>query len=240
MCVARFATKTPQEYMLIKNILRNHRGTNPVRHCFKDCSNDEAIGAIFIFNEFAKMYKLPNQQEIDKLAQALDVWLARKSPVETAAELEKAIMQIKTLSEQNEDMLKKVTQLGEVQTSRARNEEEQKNLKVQKELQVQLEKLSDAEEYIQNLNRMTSYTRTRYDFEQSIVHLTREQESIVNQVKFNRDFLIKGSAGTGKSLVLLKTLEKLLAEQSGSLFESDRQKTVKLITFTHSLEKYNR
>lgn len=270
---ARYATNSPREYMLIKDLIKNHQGTNPVRHCFANCSDEEAIGAIYLFNEFAKNYKLPNQAEIEKMAKALDIWLSRKSPVETAAELEKAIKQIKSLSEQNNDMLEKVTQLGQVQSQleamssklkalqfdydqqitsskkdkeridqlrKAKNEEEQKNLKVQKELQAQLEKLSDAEEYIQNLNRMTSYTRTRYDFEQSLVHLTKEQESIVNQVKFNRDFLIKGSAGTGKSLVLLKTLEKLLAEQSASLFDDDRNKSIKLITFTHSMEKYNR
>ncbi len=273
MFKARYSTKHPKEYMLIKDLITNHRGTNPVRHRFMNCSAEEANGAIFLFCEFAKIYNLPNQEEIEKLSKALDVWLARKSPVETAAELENAIKQIKSLSEQNENMLEKVSQLGEVQNQldamssklkalqfdydqqiaankknkeridelrRAKNDEEQKNLKAQKELQTQLEKLSDAEEYIQNLNRMTSYTRTRYDFEQSIVHLTKEQESIVNQVKFNRDFLIKGSAGTGKSLVLLKTLEKLLAEQSGSLFASDKNKSIKLITFTHSLEKYNR
>ena len=270
---ARYATNSPREYMLIKDLIKNHQGTNPVRHRFMDCSEEEAIGAIYLFNEFAKNYKLPNQAEIEKMAKALDIWLSRKSPAETVAELEKAIKQIKSLSEQNNDMLEKVTQLGQLQTQldamssklkalqfdydqqitsskkdkeridqlrKAKNEEEQKNLKVQKELQAQLEKLSDAEEYIQNLNRMTSYTRTRYDFEQSLVHLTKEQESIVNQVKFNRDFLIKGSAGTGKSLVLLKTLEKLLAEQSASLFDDDRNKSIKLITFTHSLEKYNR
>ena len=270
---ARYATNSPREYMLIKDLIKNHQGTNPVRHRFANCSDEEAIGAIYLFNEFAKNYKLPNQAEIEKMAKALDIWLSRKSPAETVAELEKAIKQIKSLSEQNNDMLEKVTQLGQLQTQldamssklkalqfdydqqitsskkdkeridqlrKAKNEEEQKNLKVQKELQAQLEKLSDAEEYIQNLNRMTSYTRTRYDFEQSLVHLTKEQESIVNQVKFNRDFLIKGSAGTGKSLVLLKTLEKLLAEQSASLFDDDRNKSIKLITFTHSLEKYNR
>ena len=270
---ARYATNSPREYMLIKDLIKNHQGTNPVRHRFANCSDEEAIGAIYLFNEFAKNYKLPNQAEIEKMAKALDIWLSRKSPAETAAELEKAIKQIKSLSEQNNDMLEKVTKLGQLQTQldamssklkalqfdydqqitsskkdkeridqlrKAKNEEEQKNLKVQKELQAQLEKLSDAEEYIQNLNRMTSYTRTRYDFEQSLVHLTKEQESIVNQVKFNRDFLIKGSAGTGKSLVLLKTLEKLLAEQSASLFDDDRNKSIKLITFTHSLEKYNR
>ncbi|EID84222.1 Superfamily I DNA and RNA helicase [Treponema sp. JC4] len=121
---------------------------------------------------------------------------------------------------------------------REKNEVEQANRKTQKELQTQIEKLTDAENYIDNLSRMTSYTRTRYDYEQSLVHLTRQQQSIVNQVKFSRDFLVKGSAGTGKSLVLLKTLEKLIQQNKQSLF--DGEKSIQLITFTHSLEKYNK
>lgn len=124
---------------------------------------------------------------------------------------------------------------------------ETENKKAQKEIQEQLEKikseqekLNAAQEYISNLSRMTTYTRTRYDYEKNLVHLTREQESIVNIVNFESDFLIKGSAGTGKSLVLLKTLEKLLKKnQENDLFGSNK-KTVKLLTYTHSLEKYNR
>lgn len=214
--------------------------------------------------------------------------------METAAELETAIQQIKQLSQQNtmlsqqnsalsqqnskisrqnSDILEKVRSLELTQKEleivnsklkvlkfdydqqiaankknkeridelrRAKNDEEQKLRKTQDELQTQLEKLSDAEQYIQNLSRMASYTKTRYDFERSLLRLTNEQNAIVNQVHFNRDFLIKGSAGTGKSLVLLKALEKLLVQQSGELFEADRKKRIKLVCFTNSLQKYNR
>ena len=115
---------------------------------------------------------------------------------------------------------------------------EYENHKTQKELQEQIAKLSDAENYIDNLSRMTTYTRTRYDYEQSLLQLTRQQKSIVDKVKFSKDFLVKGSAGTGKSLVLLKTFEKLIIQNKQSLF--DKEKSIKLITYTHSLEKYNK
>ena len=59
---------------------------------------------------------------------------------------------------------------------------------------------------------MTVYTRTRLDFERSLVRLTAEQSKVLAQIKLNRDFLVKGSAGTGKSLVLIKALEKALAD----------------------------
>ncbi|MBR1721793.1 MAG: UvrD-helicase domain-containing protein, partial [Treponema sp.] len=92
--------------------------------------------------------------------------------------------------------------------------------------------------YIDNLSRLACYTRTRYDYEQSLLHLTRQQQAIVNMIDFGKDFLVKGSAGTGKSLVLLKTLEKLIQQNQQSLF--DGEKSIKLITFTLSREKYNK
>ncbi|HOE08309.1 MAG TPA: UvrD-helicase domain-containing protein [Treponemataceae bacterium] len=121
---------------------------------------------------------------------------------------------------------------------RKKHEAEQEASLARKELQRQLSELADAEEYIASLSRMSTYTRTRYDYEQSLLRLTKEQESIVNMVKFDRDFLIKGSAGTGKSLVLLNTLAKLVKENATSFFNG--AKRIRLITFTHSLEKYSR
>ena len=56
---------------------------------------------------------------------------------------------------------------------RSKNEEEMKNRKAQQIIQEQISKLSDAQVYIDNLARMTSYTRTRYDYEQSLLRLTR-------------------------------------------------------------------
>ena len=52
MFKARYSSNTPREYMLIKDLIKNHQGTNPVRHRFMDCSEEEAIGAIYLFNEF--------------------------------------------------------------------------------------------------------------------------------------------------------------------------------------------
>ena len=57
MFKARYSSNTPREYMLIKDLIKNHQGTNPVRHRFMDCSEEEAIGAIYLFNEFAKNYR---------------------------------------------------------------------------------------------------------------------------------------------------------------------------------------
>lgn len=267
----RFSVHNPKEYQLFRDIQNNQKNTNQVRHHFKNLSIEEANSAAFLLSQFATIFNLPNLVQINQLAANLKIWDSRKSPAETAKELEKANQDLKRLSETNADMAQKVEELDskkkelelvsaklrtlqldyEQQIAKnkqnkeridelrhAKNDVEQENRKTQTELQTQIAKLSDAEYYINNLSRLACYTRTRYDYEQTLVHLTHQQQAIVNQVKFSRDFLVKGSAGTGKSLVLLKTLEKLIQQNKQSLF--DGEKSIKLITFTHSLEKYNK
>ena len=99
------------------------------------------------------------------------------------------------------------------------NKTEQINNELKNELenyeskQIELQKrFGNYEEYISNLQRMLTYTRTRNDFEHAILRLTTEQKEAVNRIKFQKDYLIRGAAGTGKSFVLLKTVEKLLEE----------------------------
>jgi superfamily I DNA/RNA helicase len=95
------------------------------------------------------------------------------------------------------------------------------------------------EEYAELLQRLTNLTRTRREFEERILRLTPEQEEVLDQISLQDSFLVRGAAGTGKSLVLLKALEKavrgkresLLPEAAGSLL---------LLTFQRSLVKYNR
>ncbi|MBQ4498472.1 MAG: AAA family ATPase [Spirochaetaceae bacterium] len=267
----QYTVHNPKEYQLFRDIQRSQKHTNLVRHQFRNLSVEEANCAASLLYRFTNIFKMPNCVEINKLAANLKAWDARKSPVETARELERANLELKRLSQSNADMAQKVEELDskkkelelvasklktlqldyEQQIAKnkqnkeridelrhAKNDAEQESRKIQKELQKQIEKLSDAESYIENLSRMTSYTRTRYDYEQSLVHLTKQQQSIVDQVKFSHDFLVKGSAGTGKSLVLLKALEKLIQKNSQSFF--GEKKSIKLITFTHSLEKYSK
>lgn len=262
---SRYSVGNPKEYQLIRNIITNERNTNSVRHRFENLSVEEAKAAIYLLSEFANIFKLPNKDQLAMLSTSLVNWDNRKSPQETALELEKANRELKRLALENSDMTAKVDELESKQKElsslntklkalqedydeqiannrknkekidelrRLKNEAEMENRKAQETIQEQISKLSDAQSYIDNLARMTSYTRTRYDYEQSLLRLTREQESIVNQVKFEHDFLVKGSAGTGKSLVLLKTLEKLIQKKDATSF--------KLITFSRSLEKYNK
>ena len=261
----RFSVKHPKEYQLFNEIKSFRRCTNDVRHRFLPLDREHVNTAIVQLLQFAEIFNIPNKEKLEELKSYLAIWDERKSPIETAKELEKANEELKRLSRENNNMADKLSKLEENKNElsrldsqlkclqhdyddeiaknkknkdkidalrRLKNQEEMKNRAAQKIIQEQIAKLTDAQDYIDNLARMTSYTRTRYDYEQSLLRLTREQESIVNQVKFEHDFLVKGSAGTGKSLVLLKTLEKLIQNNKSTSF--------KLITFSRSLEKYNK
>ncbi len=191
-------------------------------------------------SETAMELKKANR-EIERLS-GLNADMAEKVAQFDAAqkELERLESQLRAVQIDYEQQLernrKDKEKIDELRQKKHLSEEESR--KTQKQLREQLAQLSDAKAYIENLSRMASYTKTRYDYEQGLVRLTSEQEAIVSQVHFSRDFLVKGSAGTGKSLVLLKTLEKLLMEGEGQLFKE--KKSLALITFSRSLEKYNR
>lgn len=106
-------------------------------------------------------------------------------------------------------------------------------------LQTRIASLSEAQTYLDALSRVTHYTRTRLDYERNLVRLSSEQSRVLDQIKLKGDFLVKGSAGTGKSLVLIKALEKAIADRDASLELQDRE-TVLLLTYTKSLVAYTR
>lgn len=116
-------------------------------------------------------------------------------------------------------------------------------LKFQKEraeIQSRLKDYEQTKQYLEALEQVAFYTKTRHDYEQSIISLSREQADVLNHINVNKDFLIKGSAGTGKSLVLIKTLEKALNELKAELsFEDLAANSFRLLTYTKSLVKYN-
>ena len=73
--------------------------------------------------------------------------------------------------------------------------------------------LAQVKTYIDELARVSVYTRTRFDYERRISRLSEEQKRTVAQIRLDADFLVKGAAGTGKTLVLLKALERSLAKE---------------------------
>ena len=107
----QYTVHNPKEYQLFRNIQSNQKNTNLVRHQFKNLSVEEANSAAFLLLQFAAMFSLPNFIQIKQLASNLKAWDSRKSPDETALELEKANQKLKQLSQSNADMAQKVEEL---------------------------------------------------------------------------------------------------------------------------------
>ena len=96
--------------------------------------------------------------------------------------------------------------------------------------------LAQVKTYIEELARVSVYTRTRFDYERRISRLSEEQKRTVAQIRLDADFLVKGAAGTGKTLVLLKALERSLGSDTLGL---EGPATSILVTYTRSLVKYD-
>lgn len=115
-------------------------------------------------------------------------------------------------------------------------------LKFKKEREEILSKIKDYDEtkkYMEYLERISFYTKTRHDYEQSIITLSHEQAEVLEQINMNKDYLVKGAAGTGKSLVLIKTLEKAINELKSELTFEENRNSFRLLTYAKSLVKYN-
>lgn len=99
-------------------------------------------------------------------------------------------------------------------------------------------KNKDADNYQDLILQLLDYSSARRDFDSRIINFTENQSKIVSFIMNNldkpelknKDFLITGGPGTGKTLILIECLRLLYKKKT----------TVKLITFTKSLCKYNK
>jgi AAA domain-containing protein/UvrD-like helicase family protein/uncharacterized protein DUF1810 len=116
-----------------------------------------------------------------------------------------------------------------------------KLIEIEKQRQEQLivkGEFGSFDKYLDALERLSSISRSRTDFERDVLKTTPEQQKFIDEIDFTKDILVKGSAGTGKSLVLLKSLEKALWLQSEKKDLSGK-KRIRLLTYTNTLTKYN-
>lgn len=175
------------------------------------------------------------KEENENLAQKTNEYKDLKNQLDTLSAKEKVIKA--ELAESAAKISKKDEKMDKI-----RQNANDQYLKYKKEKEEILKKLKDYEEtkkYMEFLERVSFYTRTRHDYEQSIVTLSREQSEVLEQINMNRDYLVKGAAGTGKSLVLIKTLEKAINELKGELAFEENPNSFRLLTYAKSLVKYN-
>ncbi len=245
---------------------KQHVMTNKVRHAFELMDPEEAAAATHLFTAFCRLAGIDKASQVHLLERSLEIWSERTPAVETATVIHRMQQEIRRLQSRNKDLLQQrreyenlKARLDDSQLRLSRYEFEIKRqkeaglhrkerldqlrrdrnalLQERNELFAGLEQFQELEQYLRYLGRLSIYTRTRMDYEKSISQLTPEQEQIVSSINLKKSFLIKGGAGTGKSLVLIECLHRALVQGELSFGEDE---AVVLVTFTRTLAKYNR
>lgn len=244
------------------NIRRQRKLTDEVRHAFRGAHQSDAAAATTNLCEFAKAVKL-SCPELDELNASLDVWRNRSTPAQMMGELEQMRRQLsrqkaqgaelqekltayqaaqETLEQQNLQVAQREAEINRLQQSsenrkaridELRRERNQWSLE-RRETQQRLAGMEAQKEYLRNILHLSLYARTRMDYERSLRQLTVEQKAVLETITLKSDFLIKGGAGTGKTLVLLEALRKV---NSGKLGLDEKR--VLLLTYTRTLVRYD-
>lgn len=250
------------EYPILKELKHTHMETNEVRHRFSSAEVSSAEVATLELECFCKLARLGGEQRLASIRTYLSSWDRRISLGSLAVECERMQNLFRYEKEHNIQLAQQVTtltgekqRLWELNTLLKNNEIELTKLergyasstkkidRLRKErfdtqekikgMQQKIQSLGKAQEYMDAMRRMTVFTRTRGSYENLMLRLTSEQASILDQIHLDGDFLIKGSAGTGKSLVLIKAMEKAIHNHRSP-------SKVALLTFTNTLVKFNR
>jgi hypothetical protein len=106
-------------------------------------------------------------------------------------------------------------------------------------LSERLKEFRDLDLYARNVKRFSLYTRTRMDYERGVMHLTAEQQEAADGARPGHDFLIRGGAGTGKTIVLLHALDTIM-RTAGSELPLLPGRRILFLTYTGTLVKYDR
>ncbi|MBP7096319.1 MAG: AAA family ATPase [Spirochaetia bacterium] len=247
-----------------------HYDTNQVRHRFARLDRPYAEQATRHLEAFCKLANLGAPERIASIRRYLAAWDERR-PLGALAEENRAIkeLQAKQAGERAklaaqvaelsqvmaaEDALRKqlaekdarIAALAETADARkdkadALRRERTAAMDELRETKRRAERLEAAQQYIEVMRRMSSFTRTRADYERSIVRLTAEQRKVLENIRLDADFLVKGAAGTGKTLVLLKAIEKAKSGGQNDVLGFEELKgSVALLTYTRTLVKYDR
>jgi hypothetical protein len=258
-----------KNFNALNEIARNHDITNEVRHAFRNLSAEEARAATLRFLAFCDFAGIGHLKELGTLKESLKLWDDRSTKFDVINEMNRLGFELVGLRKRNSSLEAELSEvqhsrekLSALENSLRGIEEAYENEKTAKQRQdsridelrrersllfeekrslaEKLQKLNTANEYILNMNRMSLYTRSRMDYERELVRLTREQKNILDEITLGGDFLVKGGAGTGKTLVLLSALEKLLKSGKEELDLGNPEPRFALLTFSDTLVKYDR
>lgn len=266
-----------QQQRLLGHLRRDRIITNRVRHEFHQLTMEEAAAMTHNLLKFFEFAGIPEHEGWEKLKHGVEqAWFDCRSPLEQQHELRRMRELLQQLQSEQQDFESKLARLEAVELSEqhlqlqlsiieqqlqessgtaAERKERIADLRRERhDLQQELRRsraeaaeLAPVREQLAYLERLSSYSRTRRDYEQSVIRLTPEQADVLMRIKLNHDFLVRGNAGTGKTLVLLKALHKaaeLVAQErglglSGTPGKPERERIV-LLTYTTTLVRYNK
>ncbi|TVQ21346.1 MAG: hypothetical protein EA383_17250 [Spirochaetaceae bacterium] len=261
-----------QRYAVLGLMRRAHALTNDVRHRFVSLDTEMARAATQHLLQFCALAGIESD-ELGNVESYLDVWKERRTVSQLAHELTETGYRLHVAQAESQALTERVTELEGIRErfehlsrehtdlSRRIADLEQrtsgKDAKIDslrserakltedlRSLRRRQGELDDAQAYVDALAQISIYTRTRLDYERTIVRLTAEQKQVLQQISLDHDFLVKGAAGTGKTLVLLKAIEMAKGVQTpggqGELDIPEIQGSVALLTYTNTLVKYDR
>lgn len=227
-----FNSKSKYHYLNNDLINLYSKYGNKVRHDFGSIDDITLASAVKKFLKFAKYHNFLNS-ELEQLANGSEFNGIKnhEEPIGTnISEMQRENKKISEMYRTKEEEFNKQLELI--------NKIQEENKTLREELDSQNKEISqiqkDAEEYLLNSKLILSYTQDYRDYQTRLLTLSEDQEKIISRIVKNistpleKDFLIKGGPGTGKTLVLIKILEKIID------FEC------RLLTYTSSLSKYNR
>jgi superfamily I DNA/RNA helicase len=263
------ARGAPAESLVtISRIIQEHAITERVRHSFARLDTEEALAATHNFLKFCALCGITSPS-LAKLSGTLAAWEGKGQAQLPAdgelsrmqGELRAAHLDSTRLLAQTEAWTQDKLRLAELEgetlrisaelsRERARPDsradkldqlrKDQEEVAAEKRrLGLQLADYRDLDRYVDLVSRFSLYTRTRMDYERSVMKLTSEQEEAVESLRPGFDFLVRGGAGTGKTIVLLHALEKARRARTAELDLKPGMRIL-FLTYTNTLVKYDR
>lgn len=256
---------------ILNRIIKDHGATNGVRHNFWSLSKEESISMTYNFLQFCRLLPLKDCIDFSALESNVEtVWDEKIVPFEQKKELKRLEFKVFTSQRTIRDYEEKIHHLEAAEQQEVYSREEMEAVRKElaaaqsqasgkkeriDELRRQmfqkeeahrkaiaaLQEMEPLKEHISYLKRLSNYSRTRREYERNILRLSPDQKEALGKIGLNHDFLIKGCAGTGKTLVLLKAFEKAfeLEHQEHGLGLTGDEGKILLLTYTKALVRYD-
>ncbi len=251
------------ELSCFKAIMDQRKIIDTVLYNFEPVCREEVRAATFNFLQFSKAAGI-DESLLEELKKSLESWRGKGERKVDIFELESIKKELFNLKKENRELLDQYREFEETKAVKKylesrietlsleidlqRKNTDAKDQKIdklrqsqkdleddKKQVDIKILHYEQIDKYLKNLLRVTLYSRTRMDYERSLTELTGEQKDILKQITLKSDFLVKGGAGTGKTLVLLEAMKEV---NRGTLDFANKK--LLLLTYTNTLVKYDR